>query len=502
MTPEVDLPDHLNLVEYFLERRLAEGRGARVALTIDSPDGEVRNVTYAEVLALAHRYAAALHAAGVRPEERVGIALDDGADWVGAFFGILHLGAVVVLLNPDLDGDELLGLVDYTGIRMVVAAPRVEERLTGRATILGPLGDHACPPRANTHRDDGAIWLFSGGTTGRPKAVAQSHGAFVNTTVLTAHGVYGYGPDDVTLSVPKLYFGYATGMNLLFPFSVGARAVLFPDRCTPERVAGLVARHRPTVLVNVPTFVGKLLRDAPHADLSSVRLSTSAGEALPEALFVAFREQFGVELLDGLGTAEMWHVFLTNRPGQVRPGTLGRPVPGFEVEVRDDEGRPLPDGDTGWLWVRGRSRALGYVRALEATARAFQGEWYVSGDMVRRDADGVFTYCGRGDDMLKVSGKWVAPRDVESCLSEHVAVHECAVVGVADAHGLTRLCAYVLPAPGYDAAELPTRLGTYLRARLQAYKVPREVIVVHAFSRTHLGKIDRGELRRLGASRE
>jgi benzoate-CoA ligase family protein len=341
------------------------------------------------------------------------------------------------------------------------------------------------------HADDAAVWLFSGGTTGRPKAVVQPHASFVNTTRLYAQGVLGYRESDVTFSVPKLYFGYATGSNLLFPFSVGGTAVLFPEKPTPERLFALAAAHRPTVMINVPTMIGRMLATE-GGDLSSLRAVTSAGEALPETLYHRFRERFGVEILDGLGTAEMWHIFVTNAPGDVRPGTLGKVVPGFDVRVCDDEGRSLPDGEVGFLWVRGGSRALGYVRGHARSCAAFRGEWYASADMVVRDADGTFTYCGRSDDMLKVAGKWLAPQEVEGCLSAHPNVAECAVLGVPDADGLVKPIAFVRAGAAAPSEE---ELKTWVRERLEPYKAPRRVIFLETFPRTHLGKIDRGRLR-------
>jgi len=235
--------------------------------------------------------------------------------------------------------------------------------------------------------------------------VVQTHASFANTTECYAKGVIGYTERDVTVSVPKLYFGYATGSNLLFPFAVGATTVLFPEAATPELVFERIARFRPTILINVPTMINHMVSHpaAASQDLSCLRLATSAGEPLPVELYQRWKRTFGVELLDGLGTAEMWHIFISNRPGQVRPGTLGTVVPGFDVKVCDDEGRELPAGEVGVLWVRGGSRALGYWQQMEKTKEGFRGEWYVSGDMVRRDPDGYFTYCGRADDLLKVS---------------------------------------------------------------------------------------------------
>jgi benzoate-CoA ligase family protein len=517
MTMELD--ERLNIADFFLGARIAEGLGEHTALVIDRMGEGVFTHTYNDVARAADRFAHALAALGVEPEQRVLIALPDGLEFVAAFFGTLKLGAVVVMVNPELKSDEASYLLSYTRAKVAVvgamsAAPfqsAAEHAALCKAVLVmdevttisvkamhyGRVahGEQRPFPSFASHRDDAAIWLFSGGTTGLPKAVVQTHGAFVNTTRLYGQAVLGMSASDLTLSVPKLYFGYATGSNLLFPFSVGARSLLFPERVTAERLFELIERHRPSVLIHVPTMIGKML-DMPGSaqrDLSSLRVVTSAGEALPEALHRRWHQAYGTPLLDGLGTAEMWHVFLSNFPDDVRPGTLGKVVPGFEVKVCDDDGQPLADGEVGWLWVRGKSRALGYFQQHDKSCQAFRGEWYVSGDMVKRASDGVFTYEGRGDDMLKVSGKWLAPREVESCLCEHPLVEECAVVGVSDDSGLIKPCAFVRARE--PRAGLGEELKTFVRERLAPYKAPREVVFLHEFPRTHLGKIDRGKLR-------
>ncbi len=481
-----------NIASLFLDDRVREGRGDRVALVCGD-----RSWTYRDVQRLANRYANRLRSKGVRPEERVIVALPDGPDFVGALFGILKIGAVVVMVNPLLKPDECGYFFEYTRARLAIVDPESGDSFAGRERLrAGDLGDSEEGETFPIHRDDAAIWLFSGGTTGRPKAVIQTHGSFSNTTDLYAKAALGYRETDRTLSVPKLYFGYATGSNLFFPFAVGATSVLFPERTTAEVLFELIRKHRPTILVNVPTMVNHMVShpDAAKQDLSCLRFATSAGEALPAELHDRWKKTFGIELLDGLGTAEMWHIFLTNRPGDVKPGTLGRVVEGFEVRVCDEDGRELPPGEVGALWVRGRSRAIAYWRDLDRTARQFRGEWYVSGDLVRRDAEGYFTYCGRGDEMLKVGGKWLAPAEVEGCLLCHPMVRECAVVGVTNADGLTKPHAFVVPKevrPG-----LAEELQSWARERLEPFKAPREVVFVEALPRTHLGKVDRAKLRK------
>ncbi len=497
-------PARLNLAAHLLDARLAEGRGTAPAIRSDA-----RTVTYDELVRLSFRYAHVLAADDIRPEERVIISLPDTPDYVAALFGILRLGSVVVMVNPDAPTDLIQYFFEYTrAAAAFVPAERFEtfRAAAGARVRLYGVGSVEFDSRLSaaaadvatfdSHRDDAAMWLFSGGTTGRPKGVIQTHRSFANTTELYGRRVLGLRPDDITISVPKLFFGYATGSNVFFPLAAGASSVLFPERCTPEVLFDRISRHRPTVLINVPTMIQQMLAHpgAETRDLSSVRLATSAGEALPAELHDRWMRMFGVELLDGLGTAEMWHIFLTNQPGDVVPGTLGRPVPGFEVKLCDADGNEVADGEVGALWVRGESRAIGYWQQMDDTMRVFRGEWYVSGDMLRRNADGTFVYCGRCDDMLKVSGKWLAPGELENCLISHPAVREVAVVGTRNAEGLVKPVAFVVsdrPSPA-----LAAELQAYARSQLEPYKYPREVVFVDQLPRTHLGKVDRGALSR------
>jgi benzoate-CoA ligase family protein len=495
-------PVRLNLAAHLLDARLAEGVGDAPAIRTDA-----RTLSYSEVSAASSRYADLLATEDIRPEERVIVALPDTPDYVAALFGILRRGSVLVMVNPDAPLDLLQYFFEYTrATAAFVPAERLDAfRSASQAQVrLYAVGSgelDARLARASTsvkpfdsHRDDAAIWLFSGGTTGRPKGVVQTHRSFANTTELYGKGVLGLQSGDVTISVPKLFFGYATGSNVFFPFSVGASCVLFAERCTPETLVDQIRRHQPTVLINVPTMIQQMLayEGATREDLASLRLSTSAGEALPAELHGRWMQKFGVEVLDGLGTAEMWHIFLTNRPGDVVPGTLGRPVPGFDVKLCDAEGHEVADGDVGALWVKGESRAIGYWQQMDDTMRAFRGEWYASGDMMRKNADGTFVYCGRSDDMLKVSGKWLAPGELENCLVSHPAVREVAVVGVRGAEGLVKPCAFVVSDNASPA--LAAELQAYAKSKLEPYKYPREVIFLEKLPRTHLGKVDRGAL--------
>lgn len=495
-------PEWFNLAEHLLDARLAEDLGAAEAIRTDQG-----SLTYAEVADLSQRFARLLRRRGVRQEERVLIALPDTPEFVGCLFGVLRIGAVAVMLNPELRTDHLAAVLHHSRAPVAVVHPdhrgAMEEASTHhRPALVDPGeveevgGDEPASPAA-THRDDPAIWLFSGGTTGAPKIVVQTHRAFAYTTECYAKRAVGYRRGDVTLSVPKLFFGYATGSNLFFPFSVGGTSVLFPERPTPEVLFDKIRRHRPTILVSVPSMVNQMVShpDAARADLSSLRFATAAGEALPEILYHRWKDAFGVELLDGLGTAEMWHIFVTNRLDDVRPGTLGRVVPGFEVRVCDEEGVEVADGEVGRLWVRGGARALGYWHDLELTEQAFRGEWFVGGDLVSRDAEAYVTHRGRADDAVKVKGKWFRPQEVESCLLDHPAVAECAVIAVEDEDGLAKPVAFVVPAGEVGEDELQR----HVLDRLEAYKHPRRVYLVDALPQTHLGKVDRARLRAMAS---
>ena len=323
-------------------------------------------------------------------------------------------------------------------------------------------------PTADTAASDPALWLFSGGTTGLPKAVPQSHRSLANTTQLYGRGTLALTADDVTIAVPKLYFGYATGSNLFFPFSVGASTVLFPGPATPAAIAERVERNRASVLVTVPSAINQMLSDPEVAqhDLSSLRLATSAGEALPESLYQRWTTEVGVELLDGLGTAEMWHIFISNKAGEVRPGTLGKVVPGFEVKACDEDGREVPTGEVGRLWVKGESLGPGYWEDPVRTEEAFRGEWFVGGDLISIDEDGYVTHRGRADDALKVKGKWFRPQELESSLLEHESVRECAVVAVTDQDGFDQ--AGGVRGRRWCERAGPDRLGTSQARGLQA----------------------------------
>jgi benzoate-CoA ligase family protein len=493
-------PERLNVDRFLLRDRLDEGLGEATALVLDD-----RVVTYAEVDQAASTLGTQLAELGVRPQDRVLIVLPDGLAYVAALFGIFRLGAVAIMLNPGLTVEASAAIVRTSRARAAVihADHLALYREAAASADLQPRElaiDDSMPlsgpdlVTVDTSATDPALWLFSGGTTGIPKAVPQSHRSLANTTQLYGRGALGLRGDDVTIAVPKLYFGYATGSNLFFPFSVGASVVLFPGPSTPQAITERIERHRATVLVTVPSAINQLLsdREAAAADLSSLRFATTAGEALPETLYHRWKERFGVELLDGLGTAEMWHIFITNTLGDVSPGTLGRVVPGFEIKACDEDGGEVAAGEVGRLWVRGQSLGPGYWEDPEQTTEAFRGEWFVGGDLISIDEHGYVTHRGRADDAIKVKGKWFRPQEVESTLLDHEAVRECAVVAVNDRDGLAKPVAFVV-AEGVEEQELID----WVLSHLEPYKHPRRVYFVDRMPQTHLGKVDRSALKRM-----
>src|SRR6266496_209208 len=354
-------------------------------------------------------------------------------------------------------------------------------------------------PPADTHRDDIAIWLFTSGSTGRPKgAVHLQHDLPYNTEVF-AKRTMGVTAEDLTVSVPKLFFGYATGTNLLFPFAVGGATALFAERSTPVKMFEVIERYRPTILTTVPTMINGMLNaaDSSAYDLSSLRFCYSAGEALPVELYERWMKMFGVDIYDGIGSAEMFHIYITNRPGDVKPGSLGRIVDGYEAKIVDAEGREVPNGDMGTLKVKGDSAALCYWNAQEKSKETFAGDWCTTGDQFHVDDEGYYWYHGRTDDMLKVSGIFVAPAEIENCLLQHEAVLECAIIGHDDGDGLIKPKAFIVAREGHAATEgLADEIKQFVRSRLALYKYPRWIEFIDSLLKNDRGKIDRRLLQR------
>lgn len=516
-------PDSFNIAAYYLDQRIAEGRGNHIAI-ID----EHGRYSYSEVKTLAEQVAEALWQAGIRPEDRCLIGLWDSVEFAASFFGILKAGGVVCMVNPELPDEDYRHYLLYTRCRALIVdaslllriAPLLSECDCLRAVIVvgevsavgveGQLGmgssltvldwemvrSGACRATYPTHKDDPAVWLFTSGSTGKPKAAVHFHHDFAYNTECYARQILHIAPTDVTLSVPKLYFGYATGTNLLFPFSVGATTVLYRDRWSPERLFELIARHRVTVLTGVPTALSRMLEFDPSRSLKPLRVVLSAGEALPEELYRQFTSHYGVEILDGIGSAELFHIYISNRFGEVRPGSLGRLVPGYDARVVRADGSDAEAGEIGTLWVRGDSAALCYWQAHEASKQTLRGDWVVSGDLFHRDADGYFYYDGRADDLLKVGGIFVSPLEVESVILEHESVLEVAVVGEENQAGLVKALAFVVIKQGHSESEVLARvLIEHARARLAHYKAPHRIEFVRALPRSDRGKVLRRVLR-------
>jgi benzoate-CoA ligase len=488
-------PERFNLCDYYLERNLREGRGDKVALIV----GDDRR-TYAQLSERAARLAAWMRRRGLRAEDRVLIVLSDGFEFAETWFATLRAGGVFAMVNPLMKREQLEFYLEYTKARIVVTESEVlpeigeaarKSRFCDHVLVVGPdaggftpyeqalAGERADSDLARlepTGPDDLAGWLFTSGSTGHPKACVHAHSDFAYNTETYALQVAGYRESDVCISVPKLFFGYATGTNLMFPFRVGASAVLFPGRATADELLDQIERHRPTFLTGVPTMFNNLLRSErlPKSDISSLRIALSAGEALPPQLYAEWKERTGVEILDGIGSAEMFHIYVSNREGDVRPGSLGRIVPGYEAKIVDAEGREVQDGEPGRLRVRGGSTALGYWGDKAKSRATFQGEWCTSADIFRRDAQGYYFYEGRDDDLIKVSGIFVSPLEIENVLLSHSGVAEVCVVGREDDEKLVKPLAYVVPRPGVrPGEELAAALKAHCKQHLAPYKYPR-----------------------------
>jgi benzoate-CoA ligase family protein len=411
--------------------------------------------------------------------------------------------------------------LDYTRAGIVVADPGTLERVREAAAssswlrhvlVVGDAGElrpgevsfaalaAQAPDElepAPTTRDDIALWKFTTGSTGLPKAAVHPQHSPLLSFEWYARGVLDLREDDVVLPVPKLFFGYARDLTALFPFGVGGAGIVFPERTTPERIFELVARHRPSILAQVPTMMAAMVAhpDAQEQDLSCLRLCTSAGEALPRELYDRWQETFGVEVLDGIGSSESYFIYVSNRPGRVRPGSVGEVVPGYRARVLDDEGREMADGEVGTLWIEGDTAALLYWNEHEKSKRTFHGDLVNTGDLFVRDADGYFWYQGRSDDLIKVGGIWVAPLEVEHCVVTHADVVECAVVGYEEG-GLTLTRAHVVLRAGVAGSdELAAALQDHVRTHLSPHKYPRDVRFVAELPKMPSGKIDRRALR-------
>ncbi|RLV47955.1 benzoate-CoA ligase family protein [Nocardioides mangrovicus] len=516
-----------NAATYLLTRNLEEGRGDHVAVRTPTA-----SLTYCELDALCGDVAAAYRTAGLRRDDRVLMVMSDDVPMMAAILGAFRAGVVAVPVSTMLTGAELGTIMADSGARLVVCTSEFTEPVAAALLVAADVeevvlvgeGALAAPPAvavsawdafaaagegagaaqhevAVTDEDAWALWLYTSGTTGTPKAAMHRHANIRHVCETYGHQVLGIRPEDTTFSVAKLFFAYGIGNSLFFPFSVGATTVLEPRRPTPDLVAERVVAERPTLFFGVPTFYAALLASTiPDDTFASVRLAASAGEALPAPLLRRFEQRFGVDIIDGIGSTEALHIFVSNAPGDIRPGTTGVAVPGYEVTIKDEDGRDAAPGTPGALHVRGASIALGYWRRTDASRQVFRGEWLVTGDTYVQDADGYFTCLGRNNDMLKAGGIWVSPAEVESRLLEHPAVQEAAVVGVADSDGLDKPVGVVVLVAG--AHVLEADLIGWCRDGLAHFKAPRHVVLVDELPKTATGKLQRFKVRALLAQAE
>jgi benzoate-CoA ligase family protein len=501
-------PERFNATEYLLDRRLSAGDGERTALT--GPAGEL---SYADLHERVCRLAGALAGLGLQAEQRLLMFMADSPEFVAVFLAAMRIGAVPVPVSTMARAGELAGLLRDSRARMLAISPafaQIAGEAAGQAPELRAVLDTAelagAAAAAEPHRgvyptlaDSPAFWLYTSGTTGLPKGAMHRHGSVRAVCETYGAQVLRIRPQDRTISAAKAFFAYGLGNSILFPLSVGASAVLEPAPARAETITALAGGYGATLFFAGPTFFANMLRaELPAAALSGVRLAASAGEALPEPLYRRWTGRFGVDILDGIGMTEMLHIFLSNQEGRVRPGTTGVPVPGYDLRIVDEAGADVPDGVPGTLLVRGASAATGYWQRYDASRAVFQGEWLRTGDTYVRGPDGYHTCLGRTGDMLKASGMWVAPAEVEHCLLGHEAVAQAVVVAGIDADGLEKPVAFVVLRAGRRAAE--EELVACCRAALPSFKRPRRVLFVDSYPTTATGKVRRVELRALAAA--
>ena len=514
-----EIPIRFNLANYFLDAPAGKHPG-RIAIV-----GEPREVTYGELTALANRVGNALLEQSVVPGDRVLIVLPDSPEFVATFFGAAKIGAIAVPVNPYARAADFIHYIENSEPSAAIVhsealaefLPASGERPEMPIVAVGPLnlethgvtcakwdewiasaGEHLAP--AKTSSQDPAFLLYTSGSGGTPKAAVHRHADMLVASRNYAQGVVGLCENDLTFSVSKLFFAYGLGNGMYFPLAAGARTVLNPERTKVDSVLELVRRHRPTVFFAVPTFYAAVLREIQRAghtvDFSSVRMCVSAGETLPAEIFERWKKKFGTEILDGIGSTEMLHIFISSRPGSCKPGSCGLAVPGYEVKIVDEDANEVRSGEIGNLLVRGESAFAEYWRIPELTSHTKRKGWVVTGDKFLRGSDGYYQYCGRADDMLKVAGMWVSPTEVENALLGHPHVAEAAVVGATDERGLTYAIAYVAlrGEPG-GSEELAAEIREHVKARLVPYKVPREIRFCKELPKTVTGKIQRFKLR-------
>lgn len=505
----IEIPEKINLAQFYLDRNVELGLADKTAIYFRD-----KNYSYAQLVSFSNKVGNFLKNLGVEVEDRVLMVINDSPEFVASWYGIIKIGAVATDVYSYLQPKDYEYFLNYTRAKVAIidaiSLPRMEPVLNNSRYLkhVVVIGDHTSKHLSfeelvsaasdkleieTTTADDVALWKFTSGSTGKPKGVALTHRNSLYNYQTYGRQVLNLSPDDIVLSVPKLFFGYARDISIVYGFGSGAAAVLFPERSRAETIADLIERYRPTVLVNVPTMINAMLHmpDALNRDFGSLRFCTSSGEALPEELYSRWKKVFGTEILNCIGSCELYHVYISNRLGRVKPGSLGELVPGYEAKIADENGIEIPGGDEGILWVKGDSQGLGYWRDYEKTRQTFQGPWLKTGDLFRRDKQGYFWYVGRSGDLLKVGGIFVAPLEIENCLVGHPAVKEAAVIGYADEQGLVKPKAFVVVRSGSNASSaLASELQQFVKNKLAPYKYPRWVVFLPELPKNQNGKVD------------
>jgi len=509
---KLDLPDIYNAATTFVDENIAQGRDGKVAIYYQD-----QKFTYRDVYEKVNQTGNALRNLGLEIEQRVLLVLPDCPEFAFTFFGAIKIGAVPIPTNPWMKSKDYKYLLQDSRARILLvhesSLSEVEpiwdqSRYLKHVIVVGkPRGKSVAydfliskaattlePER--TSKDDVVMWNYTSGSTGSPKGAVHLQHDMITITDLFVKPVLGMREDDICFSASKLFFSYGLGNSLYFPFRFGAATVLWPQRPDPEKILQVIEKYRPTFFFSVPTLYARLLRVEKDYDLSSLRICLSSGEPLPPALFQQWKQKYGIELLDVVGSTEATHDFLANRPGRAKPGSSGEVTPAFEAKIVDEDGREVPIGQVGNLLVKGDANAPYYWNKHEQTRRTMLGEWLKTGDTYYRDEEGYYWYCGRSDDMLKVGGLWVSPIEIENALLEHPSVLEAAVVGQADHDGLTKPKAYVLLKSEYQPSDqLKDELQSLVKSKLAPYKYPRWIDFVEELPKTVTGKIQRFRLR-------
>ena len=503
--PRVEVPREYNAAYDLVERNLKAGRGVKVAFHDDAG-----SMTYAQLAERVNRFGSGLLAMGLRMEDRVLIAMHDSADWPVAFLGAIRAGIIPVAVNTLLTTKDYQYMLSDSRAKALVVSeallPQFKPVLEGLPFLKHVIvsgssfndvlakGQASLAP-APTTRDDACFWLYSSGSTGMPKGTVHAHSSMIETAELYARGVLGMRESDVVFSAAKLFFAYGLGNSLSFVLAVGATAVLMAERPTPAAVFKRLTEKKPTLFYGVPTLYAGMLADPnfPKKESLALRICVSAGEALPPQIAKSFKEKAGLDILDGIGSTEMLHIFLSNRPKEFRYGSTGKAVPGYELRLVDEQGKPVKQGELGELEISGPTGAMYYWNNRAKSRSTFTGSWTKSGDKYTQDADGFYVYGGRTDDMLKVGGIWVSPAEVEAALVSHAAVLEAAVIGKEDEQKLVKPKAFVVLKPGARATD--EELKAHVKAKLAPYKYPRWIEFAAELPKTATGKIQRFKLR-------